>query len=393
MTKRVGWLMLLSVLILGSMLSGCSSSAGSGIPGNGGNGGGNGGSSGGTGKLYVAGWLRTIAIAESTIERKASFFKNIRLFDEINPVWYDVTYVNGNNGTKWDTGTCDQDVVERARQYGVKIVPTLGNVWLKENGNGAEIVNQLIGTEADCANHVQDIVQLVERNGFDGIDINYENVGTTAIQNNNKQFTNFISLLGRELDKVNKSLSVCVYRPGVSWQEWGELLKYVDALKVMVYDCDITNNPVPLPICQLNELRRTLNYARNCGEVAKGKIIIGLPFYGRHWKKKKGEGNYSKSSMLYFRVRELMESRSIIQTQVLRGQDDEPYFTYTDSEYDEKTQTNVETEHTVYFQDAQALRTRLELINQYRDVVKGVTFWELGGEDPAVWNEIARYRY
>ena len=393
MKKRVGWLILVPVLTLVVILSGCSSPAGNGMPG----GGGVGGPSGGTGKLYVAGWLRTIAIADSSLERSDSFFDNIRLFDEINPVWYDVTFAGPEPNldtmtyANWDTRTYKQGVVDRAKQDGVKIVPTLGNVWFNDKiTNGAVIVNNLIENEATRAKHVQDIVQLVQDKGFDGIDINYENVGTTPIKNDNKQFTNFISLLGQELHKINKSLSVCVYRPEVSWQEWGELLKYVDALRVMVYDCDLTNNPVPAPICKLESLQSTLNYARGKGAVAKEKIIIGLPLYGRHWKRRKGEVNYSKWSMLYFRVRELMESRSI--TQVSRSQDGEPFFTYTDTEYVEKTQTDVEFEHTVYFQDAQALRTRLGLLNQYRDVVKGVTFWELGGEDTAVWNEIARYR-
>ncbi|HYH05353.1 MAG TPA: glycosyl hydrolase family 18 protein, partial [Bacillota bacterium] len=342
MIKKIVLLLLAALMLV---MSGCSSRMfdwnsgnSSGIP-------------GGNGKLYVAGWLRTIAIEGAQNSRKASFFKNIHWFNEINPVWYDVTYTN------WDTNTYDPEVVSQAKGYGVKVVPTLGNVWRTDNGNGATIVNDLIGNESARIKHVQDIVKLVNDKGYDGIDINYENVGTTAINNANKEFTNFISLLGQELAKVNKSLSVCVYTPVVQWQKWPELLPYVNSLKVMVYDCDLTANPVPASICQLAALRRTLEYARGLGEVAKGKIIIGLPFYGRNWAKKKGDTTYSKSALLYCGVQTLMQNNSISPTQIMRSADGEPYFTYTKIEPDDK-QVNTEFEHTVYFQDAMALRTR-----------------------------------
>jgi spore germination protein YaaH len=47
---------------------------------------------------------------------------------------------------------------------------------------------------------------------------------------------------------------------------------------------------------------------------------------------------------------------------------------------------------TVYFQDATALAKKLKLIAGYREVVKGVIFWDLGGEDQLAWAEIAKYQ-
>jgi spore germination protein YaaH len=59
----------------------------------------------------------------------------------------------------------------------------------------------------------------------------------------------------------------------------------------------------------------------------------------------------------------------------------EPYFIYEEAGK----------KHIVYYQDAAATRARLELISKYRHLVKGITFWRLGDEDPEIWEVVAEY--
>lgn len=354
---------LLSVMVL----TGCSiekDRLNGGLDGNG-----NGSGSG----LYLAGWIRT---GGGTVNKQNSFYKNIGLFNEINPVWYDVvskgnTEVSGN----YDNGTYDADLYTSARQRGIKIIPTLQNV---ANSNGVGKVNEWLASETLRQQHVAAIVKLVNEKNFDGIDIDYEG----AITNNNHQFDNFIALLSTELAKTNKLLSVCVNPPtnDYTWQNWPELLKYVDSLKVMVYNCDSKTSPGP--ICTLDYLKLTLRAVQS-NAAAKGKVIIGLPFYGRHWFKESSATTYTRitPSPLYTTVQSLIQSQGITADQILR-KDGEAYFTYQDTAGD----------HLIYFQDALALQTRLKVIAPYLAVIKGVTFWELGGEDPASWDEIAKYK-
>lgn len=347
---------LLSVMAL----TGCSIEMDKPMGGGGGNGNG----------LYLAGWIRTGGVI---VPRQYSFYDNMALYNEINPVWYDITKTNLENGTY------DAELYTRAKQRGVKVIPTLQNIWDK-NTDGVGKVNTLLATEESRQKHVADVVKLVNEKNFDGIDIDYEG----AIANTNHQFDLFLELLSAELAKTNKLLSVCINVPvkGIapSWQNPEAWLKYVDSLKVMVYNCDLTVNPVPQPICSLSHLRATLSFARN-NPAAKGKIVIGLPFYGRKWLKN-SDGSYKHDdSLLYVGVQEILKAQGITADQILR-KDGEAYFTYQDT-------TGA---YTVFFQDYLALRTRLEVIAPYRDVIKGVTFWELGGEDPASWNEVAKYK-
>ncbi|HEY8464217.1 MAG TPA: glycosyl hydrolase family 18 protein [Bacillota bacterium] len=318
-------------------------------------------------KLYVAAWLWRDT-------GKVTFRNQVTLFDEINPVWYKVTATEAGTTI---TGAVDPEVLNLlnlAVSYGVrvKLLPTIQK--LTRDTTTTNIIDDL-----NRSKHIALIVKLVTDNGFDGIDIDYEAEGLTT--EDQKNFTVFIKELGLELRKINKKLSVCVYglEAGLhkTWQKWAEMLDYVDTLKVMVYNCDLTDKQEPSPISPLTSLERTLRYAQSFPN-GRDKIIIGLPFYGRHWALQ-SDGSPSKSTVRYT---DPIITEGIKNYEILRDKG-EPYFNYTDENG---------VEHTVYFQDYLALRERLELISRYPGTIKGIAFWDLGGEDPLNWNEVARYK-
>jgi spore germination protein len=316
--------------------------------------------------LYVAGWLwRSAGLV--------TFYnaQYVKVFREINPVWYETTATASNGPVI--VGSTNQSLVDWARYCGVKLIPTIQK--LTRNSRNQSSATSILD-DTNRARHIAAIVALVVNNKFDGIDIDYENEGLTAVDK--QKFTIFIQELGQALQAQNKLLSVCVYSPhsGIDWQDWPALLPYVDSLKVMVYNADITANPAPGPISPLSVLRKTMDYV--AGLSAREKIIIGLPFYGRDWKKATN-GSYSKQTVYYT---DMVVQNGIANYTVLRN-DGEPYFQYQDS---------AARDHTVYFQDAEAIRERLKVIAQYRGAVKGVTFWDLGCEDPRAWDEIFKYR-
>jgi spore germination protein len=316
--------------------------------------------------LYVAGWLwRSAGLASFC---NAQY---VKVFREINPVWYETT-ATASSGILI-AGSVNQTVVNWARNYGVKLIPTIQKLT-RDSSDPSSATSIL--DDASRARHIAKIVALVVDNNFDGIDIDYENEGLSVVDK--RKFTIFIRELGQALQVHNKLLSVCVYDPqsGVDWQDWPALLPYVDTLKVMVYNADIVSNPTPGPVSPLSTLRKTMDYAGTLS--AQAKIIIGLPFYGRDWKNAT-DGSYSKQTVYY---NDTVVQNGIVNYMVLRN-DGEPYFKYQDSAM---------LDHTVYFQDVTVLWERLMLIAQYRGAVKGVTFWDLGGEDPRVWDVISKYQ-
>src|SRR5690554_6812482 len=120
------------------------------------------------GGFYVSAWY----VPYDNTRGFESFSQNVRLFNEINPVWYNlnpeyfsspaapfVTYYPPNR----------KDLIALAKTNGVKIIPTIQN-WGNNNfdaGNVTKIINDPVYR----AKHVREIVELVLTAGYDGIDI------------------------------------------------------------------------------------------------------------------------------------------------------------------------------------------------------------------------------
>jgi spore germination protein YaaH len=105
-------------------------------------------------------------------------------------------------------------------------------------------------------------------------------------------------------------------------------------------------------------------------EIPRDKIILGVPTYGYDW-------NGSQPA----RDVQWTEAEAIAQAHAAPVMWDptaqSPWFAYTDSQGHP---------HTVWFEDARSLSAKLALAATYR--VNGVAIWRLGGEDPAIWEQL-----
>jgi spore germination protein len=342
--RRIG---LAGILLIGLLLTGCARSDGDLKR-----------------PVYVAGWLYLD-------DGLKTFYNNSNVFDEINPVWYNI--LAGGRITENANIAAKNNLVQMAKLNKVKVIPTIQNTYV----GGGEAVRRIINNPLLRARHIQDLVNLVVRNinDYDGIDIDYEELAECDAP----AFSAFIRELGMKLAVYDKLLSVCVYYKANHskkyGQYWPELIQYVDTMKVMAYNYHYSSS-VPGPICPTKWLRACLDYARLLPE-AKEKIVIGLPLYGYDWVK----NSCGKARAVMFKdIQRLMRRYGISPTKI--GWDDgESYFNYWQSGKC----------HLVYFQDNVAIWERYKLVTQYLDAVKGVTFWQLGGEDPEIWSMAAKW--
>jgi spore germination protein len=309
--------------------------------------------------VYVAGWLYLD-------DGLNTFYNNIGVFNEINPVWYNI--LRGGMITENTNIAAKTNLVQMAKLYGVKVIPTIQNTY----AGGGEVVRKIINNPVLRARHVRDLVDLMIRNinDYDGIDIDYEELA----ESDAPAFSAFIRELSLKLAAFDKVVSVCVYYKSSNsrryGQYWPELIEYVDTLKVMVYNYHYSTSRAG-PICPTKWLQGCLEYARLLPG-AKDKIIIGLPLYGYDWNK---YGTGKARGVTYKDIQKLMRRHAISPDKI--GWDNgESYFTYWEAGRS----------HIVYFQDNIAIWQRYNLVVQYRDAVKGITFWQLGGEDPEIWN-------
>jgi spore germination protein len=319
-----------------------------------------------TQKLYISAWMMQS-------QGLNSFQTNAALFNEINPVWHNVLSGSKTVSNVFDGKEQEKLIVTMlAREKGIKLVPTIQNTY----PGGNEAVRKIISSPDLRARHIREIVNLVinSASNYDGIDIDYEELADS----DTIAFSAFIRELGMELSKFDKLLSVCVYPKSNNskkyGQSWPELINYVDSLKVMSYNYHWSTSK-PGPICPVPWLRATLEYAKTLPD-AKDKIIIGLPLYGYDWVV---NSNEKAQAVFSDDARKLMLRYKISQNK-LGWDNGEPFFNY----FHPGSGKN----HIVYFQDRMALWERINLISHYRDGVKGVTFWQLGGEDPELWAEL-----
>jgi spore germination protein len=336
--RRIG---LLGMLLIGLMVAGCSRTSNLKPP------------------IYVAGWLYID-------EGLNTFYNNIGVFNEINPVWYNI--LHGGAITENTNIVAKSSLVQMAKLNGVKVIPTIQNTY----AGGGEAVRKIIADPVLRAHHIQDIVNLMvcNINDYDGIDIDYEELS----ESDASAFSAFIRELSMRLAGFDKLVSVCVYYKANNsrkyGQYWPELIEYVDTLKVMAYNYHYSSSGAG-PICPAKWLQDCLEYARLLPG-AKDKIVIGLPLYGYDWIK---NCTGKARAVTYKDIQRLMRRYAISPAKI--GWDNgESYFTYRESGKS----------HIVYFQDSVAIWERYNLVVRYRDAVKGVTFWQLGGEDPEIWN-------
>ena len=115
-------------------------------------------------------------------------------------------------------------------------------------------------------------------------------------------------------------------------------------------------------------------------EVPKEKVINGIPFYTRLWKKPHG------SAELYSEVMNMDQSQAYIAEQEANGMvaywDEELGQTVAEMDGDDGL-------YQIWVEDERSIEEKMKLIREYE--LAGVAEWKLGFERASVWNIIAGY--
>lgn len=100
--------------------------------------------------------------------------RQLGLFDEVSPFWYSLDATGRIVPTDDDNTTVDRATVRFLQQRGIKVVPTVTNL---RNGDwDPAVVRTVLHDSARLRAHVDDIVQLATTEGYDGIDLDYEDL-------------------------------------------------------------------------------------------------------------------------------------------------------------------------------------------------------------------------
>ncbi len=288
-----------------------------------------------------------------------TLLNNADVLDEVNFFWYTLGADGGIEG-----GMMASQAVQVARDAGLRVVPSIVN-----GGFDAQRVSLVVNDPIRRQQHIQDILALVQDNGYDGIDIDYESLNPE----DRDAFSLFVEELAVALHAEGKLLSIAVHAKsddagawsGAAAQDWARLGAAVDSFKIMTYDFHNGASEAG-PIAPLDWVDAVLSYAATV--VPPEKTWMGVPVYGYNW-------TGSRAQSLNWR-----QALQLAEQQGVQGQRDpasgEMTFTYGDGQ------------HTVWFNDGETLTGRLALLREKHPNVAGIAIWPLGGEDPANWTAI-----
>lgn len=255
-----------------------------------------------------------------------------------------------------------------------------------------EDISSFLSSKTAKENAVETISLLVKSQPISGINLDIEYAGTVtdALRDSYTEFVKDVRNSIKASDK-HTQLSIDVFADsGEKYRIWDikELGQYVDYIVVMAYDFHRSSSPVSGPVAPLfgSEKKRWDTDVMRCLKfffevVPQEKILLGIPFYGYEWRTVSqipGSQTYPKSGGIatYKRISQLVSS------QKLREQWDfdalSPFITYIENG---KIQT-------IYYENAQSLSYKIELVNQAK--LGGIAIWALGyeGNTEELWNVI-----
>lgn len=250
-----------------------------------------------------------------------------------------------------------------------RILPTISNYHDKEWQTAA--VRKILHDAQRTEQHVHEIVRSAQEGHWDGVTIDYEELG----EGDREAFTVFLRTLSAELHERGYLLAVDVFAKASDAgygdrnkaQDFAAIGSLADEVRLMAYDYHWSTSS-PGSVAPKPWVEAVLAYAVTV--VPKEKLVLGLPLYGYNWSNGKGQP---------VSWREVSESAKSMGIAVYRDSE-------TGSPWLEYTETG--STHIVWFEDAGSLGDKISLAR--RVGVKGVFLWMYGPEDPALWRALGK---
>lgn len=281
----------------------------------------------------------------------------------VHPFWYSPRA----DGTVYaHPGLEDPALIEAWREAGLTIIPSIPSS-----------VFEMLSPVETRTFHVRQIVELVERMDYDGIDIDYEGFPVST----RDDFSAFIEELSAELHARGRLLTIAVHAKtddagtwqGPASQDWTRLAPAVDVFTIMTYDYTGRNSP-PGPISPTPWVLDVLAYAESVTDLSK--VRMGLPFYGYSWQRNRPPA----TTVSWSSIQPLIESFKL---EIQRDPGGDAFVEFKAPGLPRQT---------LYFADSTGLDYKLDRILAAYPKLGGIAIWGIGGEDPSNWDVLRTAR-
>ena len=269
-------------------------------------------------------------------------------------------------------------LINKAHSNGVRVILSIMNFDLDQ-------ISELLGSETNKQNAIDNILEEVQDTRCDGVNIDFEYVRTEE----KEEFSEFMRDLTNAFHTNIPGSKVTVSTPAIDW--WGGmdfeyLASITDGLKIMTYDYHWSTAPQAGPVAPFsnsdtwgtqNVTNSVNTYLEETG-YNKSKLFLGVPYYGYDWEvdsngiPANAEGTAEAST--YSGIMDEIENH----TRVWDADSLTPYYKYGRW-------------HQVWYEDPQSLSYKYNLVN-VKDL-GGIGIWALGYDDGRsdMWGKIDEY--
>lgn len=325
--------------------------------------------------FFVSAWLPYWAKENVA----ASFEKNISNFDEIHPFSFGVDSYGGLKDTL-KIGLAPWPQLQKdAKEKKVSVVPTI--LW-----GDAKAMHAVFGDSNLLNNHIENIANLLEKNDFSGVDIDYEGKDVA----DKDIFSVFLQKLHEKLISSKKTLNCTIEArtqdlPPAGWNGTRTMAfandptvldKNCDSVTVMAYDevfqvngikksFENSSETIAAPNSDNQWVEQVIQYALK--SIAPEKLVLGVATYGWEFQFKKLSHGYKYERMGSVSFEQAMAEAKMSKVSPARNDGGELSFVY-----DSASGKNI-----VTFSDAQAIKQKMEIAKKYG--IKGVSLFKLDG--------------
>lgn len=262
------------------------------------------------------------------------------------------------------SGLIPTNQITYANSNGIKTLAMITN-----NFDGS-IAKTLLESPSNRQALINNIENAINANGYKGVNVDLEGV----YYYDRSYLTTFMSELYSALHPQGYYVTMAVPAktsdsPTASWNgayDYAALSNYTDQIVLMTYDEHYPGG-TPGPIASIGWVENVIKYALSV--IPKDKLLLGVSAYGYDWSSN-GTKAYGISGIynLASTYGATIKWDSISQS---------PYFNYVDA---------AGVSHTVWFENAQSLNYKLDLVNSYN--LSGIAIWRLGLENTDYWTNI-----
>lgn len=266
------------------------------------------------------------------------------------------------------TGSFSQAPMSYAKSNGLKILASVHNIRSSSFSGG--LAHQLLSSWTARHTAIDQIEAVLNKNGYNGVNIDFENVWPSD-RANLSQFFRELSWRLRPKGYLVTSAFPAKTKDdrSDSWSgayDYAAIAPYIDYAILMTYDEHYFGGAAG-PIASIGWVRSVLKYATSV--MPASKVVMGLAGYGYEWGP--GLGNAVSFAQVEDRVSKYgAQPRWDAASQ-------SPYLIYWKGS----------SKYTVWYENNLSTAAKMNLVNEFG--LRGAALWRLGVEDPVIWSRIS----